>query len=467
MATETTTRAQTTDLGRLRDSIRGPVIAPDDEGYDAGRAIWNGAIDRRPACIARCTGVADVVAAVRFARERGLLVAVRSGGHGVGGHALCDGGLVIDLSPMKGIRVDPAARTARAEAGVLWGELDRETQFHGLATVGGIVTHTGIAGLTLGGGIGWLMRKHGATVDNLLSVEVVTAEGALLTASGEENPDLFWGIRGGGGNFGVVTSFEYRLHPVGPVVLAGPIFHPLEDARDVLAFYREFIATAPDELTTIFELSVAPPAPFLPEDVHGKPIVMVGACYSGAPEDGIEVVRPLKEFGNPIVDLLEPKLYTALQSMFDPSVPHGWHRYWKSVELPPLTDDAIDTLVDHASAQTSPKSYCIVFQLGGALARAAEDETAFSQRDAAYNVNINAVWTEDDPEGERHVAWARDFFSAMQPHAGRRVYLNFLGDEGAERVRQAYGDRVYERLVHLKRAYDPTNFFRLNQNIEP
>jgi FAD/FMN-containing dehydrogenase len=468
MATETTTRAAATiDLERLRDSIRGPVIDPDDEGYDAARAIWNGAIDRRPACIARCTGVADVVGAVRFARERELLVAVRSGGHGVGGHALCDDGLVIDLSPMKGIRVDPAARIARAEAGVLWGELDRETQLHALATVGGIVTHTGIAGLTLGGGIGWLMRKHGATVDNLLSVDLVTAEGGLVTASADEHPDLFWGIRGGGGNFGVVTSLEYRLHPVGPIVLAGPIFHPLEDAREVLAFYREFIAAAPDELTTIFELSVAPPAPFLPEDVHGKPIVMVGACYAGAPEDGIEVVRPLKEFGNPLVDLLEPKLYTALQSMFDPSVPHGWHRYWKSVELPALTDDVIDTLVEHASAQTSPKSYCIVFQLGGALARAREDETAFSQRDATYNVNINAVWTEDDPESERHVAWARDFFSAMQPHAGGRVYVNFLGDEGAKRVRQAYGDRQYERLVELKRAYDPTKFFRLNQNIEP
>ena len=468
MTTETTSLAPaTTDLERLRDSIRGPVIDPDDEGYDAARAIWNGAIDRRPACVARCTGVADVVAAVRIARERALLVAVRAGGHGVGGHAVCDGGLVIDLSPMKGIRVDPAARTARAEAGVLWGELDRETQLHGLATVGGIVTHTGIAGLTLGGGIGWLMRKHGATVDNLLSADLVTAEGELLTASADENPDLFWGIRGGGGNFGVVTSFEYRLHPVGPIVLAGPIFHPLGDAHEVLAFYREFITTAPDELTTIFELSVAPPVPFLPEDVHGKPIVMVGACYAGAPEDGIEVVRPLKEFGNPIVDLLEPKLYTALQSMFDPSVPHGWHRYWKAVELPPLTDDAIDTLVEHAWALTSPKSYCIVFQLGGVLARAGADETAFSQRDAAHNVNINAVWTEGDPEGERHIAWARDFFAAMQPHAGGRVYLNFLGDEGAERVRQAYGDRQYERLVELKRAHDPTNFFRLNQNIKP
>jgi FAD/FMN-containing dehydrogenase len=455
------------DLERLRTGFRGPVIGPDDEGYREARSIWNGAIDRRPVAIARCTGVADVVAAVRFAHERDLLVAVRSGGHGVGGQALCDGGLVIDLSPMRGIRVDPAARTARAEAGVLWGELDRETQLFGLATVGGIVTHTGIAGLTLGGGIGWLMRKHGATVDNLLSVDLVTAEGELLTANEEENPDLFWGIRGGGGNLGIVTSFVYRLHPVGPIVLAGPVFHPLEDAPDVLRFYREFIARAPEELTTIFELSVAPPLPFLPEEVHGKPIVMVGACYAGSPEEGVEVVRPLKEFGSPIVDLLEPKPYLALQSMFDPLVPHGWHRYWKSVELPPLTDDAIETLIEHASALTSPKSYCIVFQLGGALARVAEGETAFSQRDAAHNVNINAVWTEEDPDAERHIAWARDFFDAMRPHAGERVYLNFLGEEGADRVRQAYGAGTYDRLVELKRTYDPTNFFRLNQNIEP
>jgi FAD/FMN-containing dehydrogenase len=468
MATETARVAAATDDERLRNSVHGPVIGPEDEGYDEARSIWNGAIDRRPACIARCTGVADVVAAVRFARERDLLVAVRSGGHGVGGHALCDGGLVIDLSPMKGIRVDPHRRVARAEAGVLWGELDRETQLFGLATVGGIVTHTGIAGLTLGGGIGWLMRKHGATVDNLLSADVVTADGELLTASEEQNPDLFWAIRGGGGNFGIVTSFEYRLHSLGPSVLAGPVFHLLEDGPEVLRFYREFIAAAPDELTTIFDLSVAPPVPFLPEEVHGKPILMVGACYAGSPDDGAEVVRPLKQFGRPIVELLEAKPYTALQSMFDPLVPHGWHRYWKSVELPPLTDDAIDTLVEHASAFTSPKSYCIVFQLGGALARVGEGDTAFSQRQEAHNVNINAVWTEEeDPEADRHVGWARDFFDAMKAHAGERVYLNFLGDEGADRVRQAYGAEQYERLVSLKRRYDPTNFFSLNQNVEP
>ena len=462
-----TSPRETQALDKLGGALRGELLLPASLDYDSGRRIWNGAIDRRPAGIVRCAGVADVVAAVRYARERELLVAVRSGGHGVGGHALCDGGLVIDLSPMKGIHVDPQARTARAEAGVLWGELDRETQLFGLATVGGIVSHTGVSGLTLGGGIGWLMRKYGATVDNLLSVDLVTADGELVTASENENPDLFWGVRGGGGNFGVVTSFEYRLHPVGPIVLAGPIFHPLEDAPEVLRFYREFAAAAPDELTTIFELELAPPLPFLPEDVHGKPIVMVGACYAGPPEDGAEVVRPLKEFGNPIADLLEPKPYLALQSMFDPLVPHGWHRYWKSVELPPLTDGAIDTLIDHTSRITSPRSYTIIFQLGGALGRVPEDATAFGQRDATHNVVINAVWTEDDPEGDRHTAWARDFFDAMQPHARDRVYVNFLGDEGPDRVRQAYGTEKYDRLVELKRKYDPTNFFRLNQNIPP
>ena len=451
----------------LAESFRGELLLPASVGYDSARRIWNGVFDRHPACIARCTGAADVIAAVRFARERELLVAVRSGGHGIAGHAVCDGGLVIDLSPMKGIRVDVQARTARAQAGVLWGELDRETQLHGLATVGGIVTHTGIAGLTLGGGIGWLMRKYGATVDNLVSVDIVTADGELVTASTDENPELFWGIRGGGGNFGVVTSFEYRLHPVGPIVLAGPIFHRLVDAPEVLRFYREFAAAAPDELTTIFELSVAQPLPFLPAEVHGESIVWVGACYAGPAQEGVDVVRPLKEFGNPIADLLEPKPYQALQSSFDPFVPHGWHRYWKSVELPGLTDDAIDRLVENASAQTSPLSYCIAFQLGGALGRVGRDETAFAQRDAAYNVNINAVWTPEDNDAERHIHWAGDYFSAMQPYARDRVYVNFLGDEGSDRVRHAYGAATYDRLARLKATHDPDNFFRLNQNIRP
>ncbi len=468
MTTETTTlAAATTDLERLRDSIRGPVIGPDDEGYDAARAIWNGAIDRRPACVARCTGVADVVAAVRFARERDLLVAVRSGGHGVGGHALCDGGLVIDLSPMKGIRVDPAARTARAEAGVLWGELDRETQLHGLATVGGIVTHTGIAGLTLGGGIGWLMRKHGATVDNLLSVDLVTAEGELLTASGDENPDLFWGIRGGGGNFGVVTSFEYRLHPVGPIVLAGPIFHPLEDAPEVLRFYREFIATAPDELTTIFDLSVPPPLPFLPEEVHGKPIVMVGRLLRGISGRGRRGRPPAQGVRPPD---RRPARAEAL---------HGL-----AVDVRPLGAARLAPLLEvgrAAAAHRRRDRHARRARIGAHLAEVVLHRLPARGRPRPRGRGRDRVQParrrpqrehqrgldRRRPRGERHVAWARDFFSAMQPHAGGRVYLNFLGDEGAERVRQAYGDRQYERLVELKRAYDPTNFFRLNQNIEP
>jgi FAD/FMN-containing dehydrogenase len=443
------------------------VIRPHDHAYDGARKIWNGAIDRRPALIMRCADFSDVVAAVRFARERDLLVSVRGGGHGVGGHAVCDGGLVIDLSPMKAISVDAARRTARAEAGVLWGELDRETQAFGLATTGGVVTHTGIAGLTLGGGIGWLMRKYGATVDNLLAAEVVTAAGDVVTAGGDENPDLFWGIRGGGGNFGIVTAFEYRLHRVGPQLLAGPVFHALDDAPKLLRFYRDFIAHAPDELTTIFNLRRAPPLPQLPPELHGRPVAIVVACYAGPVYDGDVVLRPLRAFGSPLADDIRARPYTELQAMFDATVPHGWHYYWKSAELPVLCDAAIETLVEHAAAQTSPLSYCITFHLGGAVGRVADDETAFSQRDVAHNVNINAVWTEDDREPNRHVEWARRFHAALEPFASDRVYVNFLGEEGTDRVRRAYGEEKYERLAALKAKWDPSNFLRHNQNIEP
>ena len=455
---------ETTAFDELGGSFRGELLLPTSRGYDTARRIWNGAIDRRPACIARCTGVADVVAAVRFARERDLLVAVRSGGHGVGGHALCDGGLVIDLSPMRGIRVDPQARTARAEAGVLWGKFDRETQLLGLATVGGIVSHTGVSGLTLGGGIGWLMRKYGATVDNLLSVDLVTADGELVTASEDDNPDLFWGVRGAGGNFGIVTSFEYRLHPVGPIVLAGPIFHPLDNAPEVLRFYREFAATAPDELTTIVELELAPPLPFLPEDVHGKPIVMVGACYAGRPEDGAEVVRPLKEFGNPIVDRLEPKPYLALQSIFDPLVPHGWHRYWKSVELPPLTDGAIDTLIDHTSRITSPRSYTIIFQLGGALARVAEARPR--TRSATPPTTSSST-----PSGPRttptRTGTSPGRATSSTPCSPTRATASTSTSSAtrAHRVRRPTAPQV-RPAGELKHNTTP-ELFRLNQNIPP
>jgi len=454
-------------LADLRGACRGPVVTPDDPGYESARKVYNGMIDRRPRVVVRASGTADVIAAVHYAREHGLDLSVRGGGHSHPGFGTNDDGIVIDLGAMRGMRVDTGTRTVRAEGGCTWADLDHTTHAFDCATPGGIVSTTGIAGLTLGGGIGYLSRRCGLSIDNLVSADVVTADGRLLVASEKDNEELFWALRGGGGNFGVVTSFEYRLHPVGPTVLAGPLFYPLEDAPELLRSYREIAAAAPDELTTIFELAVAAPVPSLPPEVHGKPVVMVGACYAGPPQEGVAAVRPLKELGNPIVDSLEPKPYLALQSMFDPGVPHGLHRYWKSVELPALTDAAIETLVEHASVQTSPKSYCIVFQLGGALGRVDEGETAFSQRGAAYNVNINAVWTDDDPEAERHIAWARDFFDAMQPHAGGRVYVNFLGDEGQDRVRAAYGERNYDRLARLKRVYDPTNVFRLNQNIQP
>ena len=333
-------------LTGLRGRVAGQVLGPPDDGYDDARRIWNGAIDRHPEVIVRCAGHEDVVAALRFARDQGLPVAVRSGGHGVAGHAVCDGGLVVDLSALRQISVDPDAREATTGAGVLWGELDDATQRFGLATVGGIVTHTGIAGLTLGGGIGWLMRAYGATADNLLAAELITADGEHVRVSSDENPELFWGIRGAGANFGVVTSFTYRLHPVGPTILAGPVYYPLDDGQRVLRRYRDVIADAADQLTTILNLRLAPALPFLPPEVHGAPIVMVGACWAGRDMDaGREALQPLRELGTPIVDRIEPRRYTELQSMFDPTVPHGWHYHWKSVELPPLTDAAIDTLL--------------------------------------------------------------------------------------------------------------------------
>jgi FAD/FMN-containing dehydrogenase len=408
-----------------------------------------------------------VAAALRHARERDLVVAVRGGGHGVGGHAVCDDGIVIDLSAMRAIAVDPVARTARAQGGVLWGELDAATQEHGLATVGGIVTHTGIAGLTLGGGIGWLMRRHGATVDNLLAAEVVTADGELLRASAGEHAELFWGLRGGGGNFGVVTAFEYRLHAVGPTVLAGPIYYALEDAPAALRFYRDLAAEAPDELTTILNLRRAPPLDFLPAELHGRHVLTVAVCWAGAIEEGERALAPLRAFGRPLVDAVAPRPYVELQQLFNPAVPHGWHYYWKSCELPPLSDGAIDTLVEHAARIVSPRSYIIVFQLGGAIARVGEHDTAYGQRDAAHNVNINAVCLDGDPAREEHADWTRDCFAALEPFSTGRAYVNFLGDEGQARVRAAYGEERYARLVALKRAHDPDNVFRLNQNIDP
>ena len=450
----------------LAQHFRGVLIRPGDEQYDAARRIWNGAIDRRPGLIARCTGVADVRAAIRFARERDLLVAVRGGGHNVAGTAVCDDGLVIDLSPMKGLLVDPAERTARAQAGLLWSEFDRETQGFGLAATGGIISHTGIAGLTLGGGLGWLMRRHGLAADNVLSADVVTADGDFVRAEAGTNDDLLWGIRGGGGNFGVVTSFQYRLHPVGPIVLAGILLHPAARAREVLRFYRDFIATAPDELTTIVVRRLAPPAPFLPEAVHGQPVVVIGVCHAGAVEDGERVIAPLRSFGRPLVDVIRPTPYVSHQAMFDPTAPHGLGYYWKSEYVPTLSDALIDTLAEEVWPVATPESYTIIFHLGGAVGRHDPEGSAFEDRRAAHAVNIDAVWS-DPARAPACVAWTRQLWEAVRPHSTGRVYVNFLGEEGQDRVRAAYGDAKYERLRELKRKYDPTNFFRLNQNIRP
>ena len=445
----------------------GELLHPGDAAYEEARRIWNGAIDRRPAVIARCRDAADVVSALQFARERELEVAVRGGGHGVAGHSVCDDGMVIDLSRMRGVHVDPLARVARVQAGALLGDLDSATQAFGLATPAGIVTHTGVAGLTLGGGIGWLSRKLGATVDHLRSARVVTADGDIVTASDDENPDLFWGLRGGGGNFGIVTEFEFGLHPIGPTVLAGPVYYALEEGVEVLRRYRDVVADAPDELMTILHLRQAPPLPFLPEALHGRPVVAVVACWSGDLKQGERAVEPLRELGTPLADLVKPRPFLELQALFDGAVPHGWHYYWKSVETPPFEDATIDVLVEHTERITSPRSFTIIFHLGGALERVPEDAMAYPQRDAAFDVNITTVWLDGDERADEHVRWTREFHAALEPYTGGRVYVNFLGDEGQSRVRAAYGEAKYARLAALKSRWDPANVFHLNQNIEP
>ncbi len=452
-------------LQELEASFRGQVVRPADAGYDEQRKVWNGSIDRHPALVLRCAGVADVSAAVRFAKRTGLPVAVRSGGHSFPGLSVCDGGVVIDLGLMKGIRVDPDARTARVQAGVLWGELDHETQAFGLATTGGIVTHTGVAGLTLGGGIGWLQRKHGLTIDNLLSADVVTADGEFVKASETENADLFWGLRGGGGNFGIVTEFEFRLHPIGPIVYAGPIFWPIEDSARLLRFYREWIAEAPDELMTIVVHRKAPALPFVPQELHGRLIAGVAVCYAGSVEEGEKVVRPLKEFATPVLDLCVPKPYVAHQAMFDPSFPHGWQYYMRACDVAELTDDVIEITADHSARIDSPLTAFPIWQLGGAVARVDEDETSFNGRAAGHTFNITA--TTATAEGfDKEREWSRAFWSALEPHH-TSVYVNFLMEEGEDRIRQAYGAAKYDRLKALKRRYDPDNLFKLNQNIPP
>jgi FAD/FMN-containing dehydrogenase len=452
-------------LRELMSSFAGELVGAGDPAYDERRAVWNGSIDRRPALIARCADAGDVARAVKLAQDTGVPTAVRAGGHSFPGLSTCDDGLVIDLSPMRAIRVDPDARVVHAQAGVLLGELDQATQAHGLAVPAGIVTHTGLAGLTLGGGIGWLMRKHGLTIDQLLSVDVVTADGELVRASSDENADLFWGVRGGGGNFGVVTEFRFRLNPVGPVVVAGPIFWPISESERVLRFYRDWIADAPNELMTIVIHRKAPPLPFVPQELHGELVVAVVSCYSGPVEDGERVLRPLKAFGSPVLDLCHPKPFLEHQSMFDPSFPHGWWYYMRACDVAELTDDVIDLTAEYARRIRSPLTAFPIWQMGGAVADVPDGETAFNGRSAGFTFNITAM-TDTAAGFDEERAWSREFWSALEPyHQG--VYVNFLMDEGAGRVHEAYGTEKYARLQALKRRYDPSNVFHLNQNIPP
>ncbi len=451
------------------DGFRGELITPDHPDYDSARAVWNGAVDRRPRVIARCSGSADVAAAVRFARDHDLEIAVRGGGHNVAGTAVCDDGIVIDLSTMRSVWVDPAARTAVVQGGALWGDVDHETQAHALATTGGIVSHTGVAGLTLGGGLGWLMRKHGLTVDNLLAAEMVTAKGSIVRASADEHPDLFWALRGGGGNFGVVTSFRFALHPVGPIVMAGPVFWAADDSIDVLRFYRDFAADAPDELGTVIRLGTVPPLPGIPEDLHFRPAIAVASCYAGDVEEGERAVRELRRFGTPLVDLVEPKPYVAHQAAIDETVPHGWHYYWKAMSLTGLSDDVISVVADHAYTASSPRSYAVMFHLGGAVSRIPHDATAYAGREVAHNIVIEGVWLpeESGKHATAETTWARRFLDALDPHR-KGVYVNFLdSDDDNSRVREAYGGQIYRRLAKVKTKYDPDNVFHHNKNIPP
>jgi FAD/FMN-containing dehydrogenase len=452
-------------IAELAQALRGELITSGEPGYDEARTIWNGAHDRYPALIVRCAGVADVMRAVEFARSEELLVSVRGGSHSIPGFSTNDGGIVIDLSPMKGIRVDPQRRTAVAQTGLTWSQFDHETQAFGLATTGGLVSSTGIAGFTLGGGVGWLMRRHGLAADNLIGADVVTADGQLVHASESENPDLFWGLRGGGGNFGIATSFEYQLHRVGPTVTAGVVFYPGDRAGEILRFYRDWVDEAPDELTTLVNLLTAPPAPFLPEDWHGKKLVAIVGMHSGSAEDGERAVGPLKELGDPVADLMGPIPYVAMQSLIDPLWGPGAHSYMKAGWLGGLDDRAIDALVRYHQAATSPKSEIHVHHMGGAVARVPAAATAFGDRSAPFLLNVIAsTFTADGYDGA--VAWAQELHGAIGPSLTGGSYVNFLSAEGDERVRAAYGAN-YDRLVELKDEYDPTNLFRLNQNIRP
>lgn len=462
-------RVQAAQLGEatiaeFSASLRGTLTQPGDAGYDNARAVWNGYIDRRPALVVHCRGTADVIAAVQFARGQNLPVAARGGSHNVAGHATCDDGIVIDLSQMRGVRVDPRARTARVEGGARWGDVDHETQAFGLATPGGLISTTGAAGLTLGGGIGWLLRKYGLACDNLLAADLVTADGQLLTVSADEHADLLWGLRGGGGNFGVVTSFEYRLHPVS-TVLGGMLLYAGAQAREALRMYRAFCANEPDELTTMAEFFTAPAEDFIPTALHGTRMLAIAVCYCGALESGDEALRPLRAFGPPVADFIGPMSYTALQTQFDAQYPAGMRHYWRSDYLTDLSDEAIDTILALDAQTPSALAQIDIHHMGGAASQIAPGATAFGHRDAPYLINEIGTWAADG-EASATISWVHAFSDALRP-ASAGAYVNFLAGDGAAGVRKAYDPATFARLVELKRRYDPTNLFHLNQNIPP
>jgi FAD binding domain/Berberine and berberine like len=453
---------------QLAPSFKGQLLREGDEGYEAARRVWNGCFDRRPALIAQCGNVADVQAAVRFARENGLEVAVRGGGHSAQGFGTWDDALVIDLSPMKAIEVDPEARTARAEAGMTWGEFDAATQEHGLAVTGGRFSTTGIAGLTLGSGSGWIERRCGLTGDNLISAEVVTADGSVVTASADQNADLFWGLRGGSGNFGVVTSFTYRLHQIGPMIYGGLLVSMPDRGPDVLRYLREFMPTAPDDFGCAAAFLSAPPEPFVPEEMHFAPVFGVVICWTGDHEEGERVLAPLREVAQPVMDMVAPMPYTALQSMLDASGPHGIRGYIKAEFLEEMSDDAIEKLARYGASRPGPMIQLLLEPLGGAIGRVDEGASALGRRDVPWVFHALSMWMDPGQEAaDAHIAWAKDLAGEMSPHTVPGVYLNFTSDEGDDRVRSTYGEERYSKLVALKDRYDPENLFHLNQNIKP
>jgi FAD/FMN-containing dehydrogenase len=446
--------------------FRGTLIHPGEPAYDDARKVFNGMIDRRPALIARCTNADDVVLAVGLARDNALPLSVYGGGHGVTGAAVCDAGVVVDMRGMKGMSVDPKTRVARAEAGLTWGEFDAATQEHGLACTGGRVTSTGIAGLALGSGSGWLERKFGFTCDNLVKAEVVTADGRIVTASADENADLFWGLRGGGGNFGIVTAFHLRLHALGPIVLGGMLVYPAPMAADLMRFYRDFMRDARDEVGSGLAFICAPPEDFVPPEVQGQPVIGVLVCYAGPVDEGEIALKPLREFGPPAIDLVAPMPYTAVQSLLDGGAIEGSQNYWTADFYDELPDKAIDTLVEKATQPVSPLTQVIVVPGGGAIARIHDDDTAFGSRTAAFNIHYLSMWL-DPADSETNIAYTRELNGMMKPWATGHVYLNFIGDEGMSRVEAGFAPEKWKKLRELKKKWDPHNLFRLNQNIPP